>query len=161
MNIIPKIQRVSEGAGCRVTEWIRMEEKDALMLNPLQLAYMGDTVWEIMVRSRLIRQRKNVRNMHRECVESVNAGAQARFLAVIRDRLTETEFSVYHRGRNAHPHHASPRNQNPADYAEATGFEAVLGFLYLTGQEERMRELEKMIWDIPDAGKETDQPDRE
>ena len=128
-----------------------MEEKDALLLNPLQLAYMGDTVWEIMVRSRLIRQKKNVRNMHRECVESVNAGAQARFLTLIRDRLTETELAVYHRGRNAHPHHPSPRNQNPADYAEATGFEAVMGFLYLTGQADRLRELEEMIWDEPNS----------
>ena len=133
-----------------MTGWIRMEEKDVLLLNPLQLAYMGDTVWEFMVRSRLIRQKKNVRNMHRECVDAVNAGAQAQFLARIRDRLTETELNVYHRGRNAHPHHPSPRNQNPADYAEATGFEAVMGFLYLTGQEERLREMEEIIWNEPD-----------
>ena len=122
-----------------------MEERDALQLNPLQLAYMGDAVWEIMVRSRLIAQRKNVKHMHRECVESVNAAAQARFAEKIRYLMTETELSVFIRGRNAHPHHASPRNQDPADYAEATGFEAMLGFLYITGQDGRIGELEDAL----------------
>ena len=127
-------------------ERFRMDEREALMLNPLQLAYMGDSVWEITVRTRLIARKKNVKHMHRECVEAVNAGAQARFMERIMPMMTSTEKDVFLRGRNAHPHHPSPRHQDRGDYAEATGFEAVLGFLYLTGQDERLSELEEEIW---------------
>ena len=133
----------------------RMEEKEAALLNPLQLAYMGDAVWEVMVRSRLVFQRKNVRHMHLECVNTVNAGAQARFMERIFPVLTETEASIFQRGRNAHPHHPSPRHQASADYAEATGFEAVVGFLYLSGQAERLKKLERLIWqEQTEEGKE-------
>ena len=131
-----------------------MEENEALLLNPGQLAYMGDTVWEMMVRSRLILRKMNVRHMHTACVGAVNAGAQARFMETIRPCLTETETAVFQRGRNAHPHHPSPRHQTPADYAEATGFEALIGFLFLTGQEDRLRELESIIWQNGQEGKE-------
>ncbi len=126
-------------------ETTRMDGKDAALLNPLQLAYMGDSVWEIMVRSRLLFQRKNVRHMHTECVNTVNAAAQAALMEKLRPALTETEAEIYRRGRNAHPHHPSPRNQNPADYAEATGFEAVLGYLYAAGEYDRLKELEDML----------------
>ena len=128
-------------------ERFRMDEREALMLNPLQLAYMGDSVWEITVRTRLIARKKNVKHMHRECVEAVNAGAQARFMERIMPMMTPTEMDVFLRGRNAHPHHPSPRHQDRGDYAEATGFEAVLGFLYLTGQDERLSALEDAIWE--------------
>lgn len=130
-----------------MSEWAKMDEKEAMLLNPLQLSYIGDAVWEIRVRSRLIFQRKNVRNMHTECVEAVNAAAQARFMKVILPKLSEEEKSVFLRGRNSHPHHPSPKNQDPADYAEATGFEALLGFLYLTGDHKRISELEQYIWE--------------
>lgn len=126
-------------------ETTRMDEKEAALLNPLQLAYMGDSVWEIMVRSRLLFQRKNVRHMHTDCVNTVNAAAQASFMNKIRPVLTEAETEIFRRGRNAHPHHPSPRNQNPSDYAEATGFEAVLGYLYVSGQYDRLKELEDML----------------
>ena len=124
-----------------------MDEKDALLLNPLQLSYIGDAVWEIRVRSRLVFQRKNVRHMHAECVDAVNAAAQARSSKIIFPLMNEQELNVFYRGRNAHPHHPSPKHQDPADYAEATGFEAVLGFLYLTGNDERLNELEQFIWE--------------
>ena len=124
-----------------------MTEKEASLLSPLQLAYMGDSVWEMIVRSRLIEKRKNVKHMHQACVEEVNAGAQARCLAIIRPILTETEESIVLRGRNAHPKHPSPRNQNPGDYAEATGFEALMGYLYLTGDDKRLENLAEMIFD--------------
>ncbi|MBR2823024.1 MAG: hypothetical protein IKE24_05005 [Clostridia bacterium] len=129
-----------------MAERFLMNERDAMMLSPLQLAYVGDSVWEILVRTRLIAQRKNVKHMHRECVDAVNAGAQARFAQVLLPLFSETEMSVFLRGRNAHPHHPSPRHQDRGDYAEATGFEAVMGFLYLTGQDDRVRRLEDAIW---------------
>ncbi len=123
----------------------RMEPREALLLNPLQLAYMGDSVWEMMVRTRLIFQKKNVHHMHRLCVDSVNAAAQARGMEKLLPTLSEEELAVFQRGRNAHAKHPSPKNQDPADYAEATGFEALLGYFYLTGNEARLKEIEARV----------------
>ena len=127
-------------------EFDKMTVREASQLSPLQLAYIGDSVWEIIVRSRLLHQKMNVYNMHIECVKTVNAAAQAKGLSYIHHIMTEDEKSIFLRGRNAHSHHPSPRNQNPADYAEATGFEALLGYLYLTGNFERLKEIEKIIF---------------
>ncbi|MBQ8201087.1 MAG: Mini-ribonuclease 3 [Clostridia bacterium] len=118
-----------------------MEEKQARMLNPLQLAYIGDTVWDLLVRSRLIYRGRNVRNMHKDAVACVNARAQALAVQRIEAELTEPEADVFRRGRNAHAHHAAPKNQEVADYRAATGLEALVGYLYLTGQEERLLHL--------------------
>ena len=124
----------------------RMEEKDASQMNPLQLAYLGDAVWEMIVRDHLILQHKNVHHMHSECVRMVNAEAQARWLEMIRGMLSEKEAALVQRGRNAHAKHPSPRNQSPADYADATGFEALLGFLYLTGQDGRLTQIQEIVF---------------
>lgn len=118
-----------------------MSATQARLLNPLQLAYIGDTVWDLMVRSRLIYRGRNVRNMHKDAVASVNACAQARAFQRIEPLLTEEEADIFRRGRNAHAHHAAPRNQEVGDYRTATGLEALVGYLYLTGQEERLLQL--------------------
>ncbi len=118
-----------------------IEEKEALLMNPLQLAYMGDSVWELIVRERLVIQRKNVHHMHLECVQSVNAAAQAALLKILSPHLTDTEKSVVQRGRNAHTKHPAPKNQDRADYAESTGFEALIGYLYISGNMERLTGL--------------------
>ncbi len=123
----------------RETPPLRWEQ--ARLLNPLQLAYIGDAVWELLIRARLVQRGLNVRHMHREAVGSVNAGAQARAFGRIRDLLSEEEAEIALRGRNAHPHHGAPKNQAPADYAEATAMECLIGCLYLTGREERMLSL--------------------
>ncbi len=117
------------------------DRKDAGMLNALQLAYIGDVVWEVIVRDTVIHRGLNLHHMHTACVEYVNARAQAGFLQDIQERLTEEEAEIARRGRNAHARHPAPRNQDPGDYAAATGFEAVIGFLYLTGQDERLAEI--------------------
>ena len=124
---------------------ISLSREEAALLNPLQLAYLGDTVWETMVRSELIEHRMNVHHMHQECVRRVNAGAQARALEVIQSALSGEEQAIVRRGRNAHAHHPVPRRQGPESYASATGFEALIGFLYATGQEERLRQVYEMI----------------
>ena len=118
-----------------------MEKQQARLLNSLQLAHVGDTVWELLVRSRMLYRGYNVRHMHREAIACVNAGAQARAMARIWPVLTEDEADVARRGRNAHPHHAAPRNQEAADYHQATALEALVGYLYLTGQEDRLLTL--------------------
>ena len=119
----------------------QMKTDDAVQMNPLQLAYLGDSVWELFVRYRLIIRKYNVHHLHKHCVELVNAGSQARILKAILPLLTEEENEIVKRGRNAHPKHAAPRNQDPADYAYSTGFEALIGFLYLTGREDRILHL--------------------
>ncbi len=110
-------------------------------MGPLRLAYVGDTVWDLLVRMDLLRQGLNVHHMHGAAVARVNAGAQAAAFRRLRERLTETEEGVALRGRNAHVHHSVPKNQNPQDYADATGLETLMGYLYLTGQEGRIDEL--------------------
>ncbi|MGN0793911.1 MAG: Mini-ribonuclease 3 [Aristaeellaceae bacterium] len=118
-----------------------MDTDRARRLNSLQLAHVGDTVWDLLIRTRLIYQGRNVRNMHRDAVSCVNAGAQARAMARMLPFLTEAEADVARRGRNAHPHHGTPKNQDAGDYHQATGLEALVGYLYLTGQDERLLEL--------------------
>ena len=125
----------------------RMDPMSAALLNPLQLAYIGDAVWEITVRQQLVMRRLTVRHMHEECVRRVNAKAQAEQMARLETHLTEEEKAIAHRGRNAHAKHPSPRNQDPSDYAEATAFEALIGYLYLTDQTDRLRALFRLIFD--------------
>lgn len=123
-----------------------LEEKDALLMNPLQLAYIGDAVWEVIVRNHLIRKGLNVHHMHSQCIRLVNAKAQASFVEVIREGLKPLEEELVRRGRNAHSHHPVPKNQNPEDYALATAFEMLIGFLYLTQQEKRIEEFTVKIF---------------
>lgn len=115
-----------------------MEEARARMLNPLQLAYIGDAVWELLVRSRIIYKGRSARHVHKDAVACVNAHAQSEALRRIEAQLTEQEADIARRGRNAHAHHAAPKNQDAADYRAATALEALIGYLYLTGQEERL-----------------------
>ena len=122
-----------------------LSQKDAGLLNALQLAYIGDSAWETLVRDALVHRGLTVRHLHGACVSLVNAGAQAGFLRQIGDLLDETEAEIVRRGRNAHARHPAPRNQNPEDYAAATGFEALVGYLYLTGQDARLREIAEII----------------
>ncbi len=120
-----------------------MEEARARMLNPLQLAYIGDAVWELLVRSRIIYKGRSARHVHKDAVACVNAHAQSEALHRIEAMLTEAEADIARRGRNAHAHHAAPKNQDAADYRAATALEALIGYLYLTGQEVRLLELYK------------------
>ena len=120
---------------------MRLEPVDAGSYSPLVLAYIGDAVYEVMIRARVInRGSMQVNKMHKRASELVKAETQARFYKLLEARLTPEEQSVYRRGRNAKsatmPKHATMR-----DYRMATGFEALIGYLYLTEQMERMAEL--------------------
>ena len=125
-----------------------MDSADAIQMNALQLAYLGDSVWELIVRYHLASRKYNVRHMHQKCVDLVNAHAQSQILLSILDSLNETETEIVRRGRNAHAKHPAPRNQNPDEYALSTGFEALFGFLYLTGNNERIRYLADHIKEV-------------
>ncbi|CEH28392.1 ribonuclease III [Aneurinibacillus migulanus] len=115
--------------------------RDPRQLNALALAYMGDAVLEIRVRQHLIAAGEVKPNLlQRAAVSYVSARAQASIVGGIWDRLTEEEQAVLKRGRNAKSA-TMPKNAQVAEYRLSTGFEALLGFLYLTEQEERLEEI--------------------
>lgn len=109
------------------------------------LAFVGDAVYGLQVREHLATINRPAGELHRLSVEYVRAGAQAAAAQVIRPFLTEREESVYKRGRNLHTNH-TPKNATEAEYHAATGLEALFGFLYLSGQQVRMKELFEKIW---------------
>lgn len=118
--------------------------QDPAQMSGLTLAFVGDGVWHALVRAWLARIRKGtVQTLHREAVGYVRAGAQALALNTIRDTLTEEEADILRRGRNAQGN--APKNVDVQTYRLATGFEALIGYLYLTGREERLMELAGMI----------------
>jgi len=105
----------------------------------LELAYIGDTVYDLYVRSALLRKGLRVRDMHKRAVKTVCAHAQAQAFRKIEPNLTETEHDVARRARNAHQ--SPPKNADPAEYHLATALEALTGYLFVTGQHERMDAL--------------------
>lgn len=118
-----------------------MTEKEAASLNALTLAYVGDAVQSLFVREQLVQNCDlKADALHRLASSKVKASAQAETVEQLFERLTEAEKSVYLRGRNSKSHHKA-KNQSGSDYRKATGFEAVLGYLYLTGNTERIEEL--------------------
>lgn len=118
-----------------------MTDRQALMMNPLQLAYIGDTVWDLLVRTDLCYTGHNVHAMHKMASARVNAGAQAHTLKRIEPFLDATEVDLVRRGRNTRSKHPVPKHQDAADYSYATGLEALIGFLYLTGKSDRIKVL--------------------
>ena len=114
---------------------------DSRELNPLQMAYLGDTLHDLYVRSMLVSRKMSVGAMHKQAVRMVSAAAQARMLEAIEPELTEQEADITRRGRNAQAKHAAPKPADPADYAHATGLEALWGYLYVTKQTDRLDTL--------------------
>lgn len=114
---------------------------DARAMNPLQLAYLGDTLHDLFVRRLLLAHRASVGAMHKQAVRMVSAVTQAAMLEAIAPLLTEEEADVARRGRNAQAKHAAPRRAGEADYHSATGLEALWGYLYLTGATDRLQAL--------------------
>ena len=109
----------------------------------LGLAHMGDCVFEILCRAYLCSQGgKTVDRLHRDTISMVKASSQAKFIDKLLPHLTEEELAWYRRGKNSHVH-AVPKSCTPAEYAKATGLEALFGALYLTGQTDRLNELFK------------------
>lgn len=105
----------------------------------LELAYLGDAIYDLAVRASLVRHGGKVRDLHRAAVARVCAHAQAEALSRVADMLTEEEQAVVRRARNAHQ--SPPKNADRAEYHRATALEALIGYLYITGREARMREI--------------------
>lgn len=127
--------------------------ENPLLLPPLTLAYVGDVVYELYVRNRLlVLGHVRVNDLHRTAVRYVRARAQATALAEIQPMLTEAELDVVRRGRNAKGH-AAPKGSDPAEYAQATAFEALIGYLYMADQEERLSEILAATIDVLERNK--------
>jgi len=124
---------------------IKLSEGEIRALSNLGLAHIGDCVYELMVRSRIIcLGRSTSAGLHRETVKYVSAPAQAEAVAKILPVLTDEERGVYRRGRNTRVN-SVPRNADISQYHAATGLEALFGWLYLNGRHERLNELFAII----------------
>ena len=114
-------------------------------ISNLGLAHMGDCVFEILCRGYLCAKGETtVDRLHQDTISMVKATAQAEFADKLLPLLTQEELSYYRRGKNAHVH-AVPKSATPAEYAKATGLEALFGALYLAGQTQRINELFKAV----------------
>lgn len=120
------------------------DESSIRELSPLALAFLGDGVFELLVRTSLLNKNKNPKTLHVQAIKSVKASAQAKKINSVLDDLTEEEFAVYKRGRNAKSH-TRPKHSDVMDYKEATGLEALFGYLYLLNRGSRILELYKKM----------------
>ena len=124
-----------------VCEQIRTGRTDVRSLSPQALAFVGDCIFDLVIRTRIAEDgNRPVRQMHRKKASLVNAGAQARMAELLKPMFTEEEKDIYRRGRNCHPS-TMAKNQSVSDYRHATGLEALCGYLYLSGQIGRILEL--------------------
>ena len=124
-------------------EIFQMEEVDIHSYSPLTLAYIGDSIYDLIIKSIIINHgNKQVNKLHKETSGYVQASTQSQMMRVLQEMLTEEEHAVYKRGRNAKS--VSPaKNQSITDYRRATGFEALMGYLYLKKEWKRMLDLVK------------------
>lgn len=120
---------------------MNLEKRQIDLISNLGLAHMGDAVFEILCRGYLCaRGEKTVAQLHRDTVSMVKAPSQAKYVEKLLPSLTEEELAYYRRGKNSHVH-GVPKGATPAEYAKATGLEALFGALYLSGQTVRINEL--------------------
>lgn len=124
------------------------QEKDIRSYSPLKLAYLGDAVFEIIIRTLIIEETGGpVKNLHKRASELVNAASQARLILALQEELTEEELTVYRHGRNAKTSSVA-KHADIHDYRNATGLEALFGYLYLTNQSYRAVELLRKGFDL-------------
>ena len=124
---------------------MNLSRQDINAISNLGLAHMGDCVFEILCRAYLCSKGgKNVGNLHRDTINMVKATSQAKFADKLLPHLNEEELAWYRRGKNSHVH-AVPKSCTPAEYAKATGLEALFGALYLSGQTGRINELFQLV----------------
>jgi ribonuclease-3 family protein len=130
-----------------------LEDKTLREISPVLLAYIGDAVFELLVRTHVVAEgNRRVKDIHLDTVQVVRAESQARVVRQLWQELTEEEQDIVRRGRNAKS--TAPRHADPGDYHLSTGFEALLGYLYLKGETERVLYLVKRA-----LGKNTSSPE--
>lgn len=119
--------------------------EDPIMLSGLQLAFVGDAVYGLLVRKELANTKRPIKELHALSVKIVNATAQAKYFGLIENLLTETEMTVFKRGRNSKASNV-PKHSLVGEYHTATGLEALFGYLYLNGDTARLNFLFNQIW---------------
>ncbi len=118
-----------------------ISEKEAMQYSPLALAYIGDSIYDLKIKEYFVtRSNMQSEKYHKLVTGIVSANAQSEFVDNIMQQLTEQELEIYKRGRNSTPH-TKAKNASLSNYLKATGLEAVMGFLYLTGKSDRISEL--------------------
>ena len=127
-----------------IREALGLPDMEAEVYSPLVLAYIGDCVFDLIIKSMVISKgNKQVQKLHEETSKYVQASAQSAMMRAMQPHLTEEEHAVYRRGRNTRS--VSPaKNQSITDYRRATGFEALIGYLYLKREYDRLMELVKI-----------------
>ena len=121
---------------------------ELLQMKPLALAFVGDCVYELYIRNSLISEPyKDVNELHRKSVFYVKAKAQAYILHELEQELSEEEQNIVRRGRNAHPH-TVPKNADVIEYRLATAYETLIGYLYLSGNRQRLKTVLERSYEI-------------
>lgn len=124
-----------------IHQYFPHDKRDIRSFSSLKLAYIGDAVFEIIIRTLIIEGTEGpVKHLHSRTSSLVNAGSQAKLILALQEELTEEERSVYRHGRNAKASSVA-RHADIRDYRNATGLEALFGYLYLTGRSDRAVEL--------------------
>lgn len=125
-------------------ELFELEDTDIRSYSPLTLAYIGDAIYELVIRTILVEKgNTQVNKLHQRASKLVKASAQSEIVEKLKPYLTEEEMGIFKRGRNAKSF-TMAKNASMSDYRRATGFEALMGYLYLTEQWDRMLELIKI-----------------
>jgi ribonuclease-3 family protein len=129
--------------------------QEAKQLNPLVLAFIGDAIYEVFIRTQLVDNNRSlsVHKLHVKAISYVKAHAQSKFMKIMESQLTEEENNIFKRGRNAKSG-TIPKNADVQEYKMATGFEALMGFLYITEQTERLNYLFNMVISIKYTSKQ-------
>ncbi len=127
-----------------ICELMQLDDIDAGTYSPLTLAYIGDAVYEVVIRTKVVNMANmQVNKLHKKSSSLVKAQTQAKIIRLLEDELDENEMSVFKRGRNAKSF-TKAKNASVTDYRMATGFEALVGYLYLAHKSDRMLQLIKM-----------------
>ncbi|MBE5841034.1 ribonuclease-3 family protein [Butyrivibrio hungatei DSM 14810] len=135
---------MAAGLNDYLNEQFNIKAQDIRTYSPLTLAYIGDAIFDVIIRSILVNKGNTaVNKLHTRASSIVKAPTQARIVAAVMDELTEDEKDIYRRGRNSKPH-TKAKNATTMDYLEATGFEAVMGYLYLKNDMDRACALVKL-----------------
>lgn len=147
---------MEKGIGFEIESYMRekldLKEVDIENYSPLTLAYIGDSVYDLIIKTLVVNKgNKQVKKLHQETSSMVQASAQSAMMRVLQPLLSEEEHVIYKRGRNAKS--VSPaKNQSITDYRRATGFEALMGWLYLKNNWERMIDLIQIGLEAMEAG---------
>ncbi len=141
INTNDNFKNLVEAIELKPSEASGLKESDIRMYNPLVLAYVGDAVYELFIRTQLVSVgNTQVAKLHKRSINYVKAKSQAEILSLIEEVLTPEELDIVRRGRNTKSA-TVPKNADLSDYRYATGFEALIGYLYLTGCMERLTEI--------------------